>query len=144
MSTTIDSHKLRQFFETIDQLRKNTVRAPRVAGFGPTITGFGGIDEGRAYAGISSTLNLGAVRLVVSAEDALQVTRTVLDDGTVAVDVYPNADEGVSVSVSTYCEMSATELARAFQDAGDDLAARLARGATVGGTFADMEVAGAA
>lgn len=143
-SSSINSPNLRQFFETIDQLRKNVVRAPRVAGFGPIVTGFGGIDAGLAYVGASSLLNLASVRVVVSPEDALQITRTMLDDGMVAIDVYPNADEGISVSMSTSCEMTATELACAFRDAGDHLAARLARGEVVGGTLADMEVAGAA
>lgn len=63
----------------------------------------------------------GSIRLVLDPADANAIRRTVLDDGRIALEFTPSADEGVTISIAVSCPACASDLVSALDNASDRL-----------------------
>lgn len=86
-----------------------------------TFEGTAQVDDGAFVAAVHIVPDTGSVRLVLDPADADGMRRTVLDDGRVALDFRPGADEGVTIAITTPCPACASDLVGALDDASDRL-----------------------
>ncbi len=86
-----------------------------------TFEGTAQVDDGAFVAAIHVVPDTGSVRLVLDPADADAMRRTVLDDGRVALDFGPTADEGATISISTPCPSCAADLVDALDGISDRL-----------------------
>lgn len=84
--------------------------------------------EGTALAGDASFIaalhvvpDAGSIRLVLDPADTSTMRRTVLEDGRIALEFAPSADEGATISLAVSCPACASDLVGALDDASDRL-----------------------
>ena len=78
-------------------------------------------DDASFIAAVHVVPDAGSIRLVLDPADAGAMRRTVLDDGRIALDFAPSADEGVTISLAVSCPACASDLVGALDDASDRL-----------------------
>lgn len=78
-------------------------------------------DDASFIAAIHVVPEAASIRLVLDPADAGALRRTVLDDGRIALDFAPSADEGVTISLAVSCPTCAADLVGALDDASDRL-----------------------
>lgn len=82
-------------------------------------------DDGALTAVVHLQPTFGAVRIFVDAAAGVHFRRTVLDYGSTAFDFAADADEELTVAITTWCLHFATDLKFALDDAADELHALL-------------------